>query len=46
MAMLLEDLLDLVETHGNIVLAAVLNRSIGAKDVMKELRGRDLNNGT
>ena len=39
MAMILEDLMDLVEEHGQIVLAAILTREIGAKQVLKELRG-------
>lgn len=42
MTILLEDLLDLIEEHGNLVIAAVLNRQITAKEVMKELRGEDL----
>lgn len=42
MTILLEDLLDLIETHGNIVLATILNRQLGVKDVVKELRGKEL----
>lgn len=45
MTILLEDLLDLIEKHGNLVIAAILNRQITAKEVMKELRGEALNNG-
>ncbi|MFA6973091.1 MAG: hypothetical protein WC208_17060 [Gallionella sp.] len=46
MSILLEDLLSLVESHGNVVLAAVLDRRIGAQDVVKELRGKELKDGT
>ena len=45
MVMLLEDLLDLVEAHGNIVLAAILDRRMGSREVIKELRGKELDNG-
>lgn len=42
MSTLLEDLLDLIDEHGNIVIAAILNRSIGAKEVVKELRSKEV----
>jgi hypothetical protein len=42
MSALLEDLLDLIDTHGDIVIAAILNRCLGTKDVMQELRGKEL----
>ena len=38
MVVLLEGTLDLIDEHGNIVLAAILNQAIGAKEVVKELR--------
>jgi hypothetical protein len=44
MAILLEDTLDLMDAHGGIILAAIINRGLGAKDIIKELReagGRD-----
>jgi len=37
MVILLEDLLDLVEKHGDIVLAAIINRTISAQQVVKGL---------
>jgi len=37
MVILLEDLLDLVEKHGDIVLAALINRSLSARQVVKGL---------
>ena len=46
MVALLEDLLDLIDSHGNIVLAAILDRKLGSADVLKELRGKDFSNGT
>lgn len=46
MVVLLEDLLDLLDSHGNIILAAILDRKLGAADVIKELRGRELSSGT
>jgi hypothetical protein len=46
MVALLEDLLDLIDSHGNIVLAAILDRKLGAADVLKELRGKDFSSGT
>lgn len=36
-ALLLDDLLDLIEENGEIVLAAILNRTINASHVMKGL---------
>jgi hypothetical protein len=37
MAMLLDDLLDLVEEHGEIVIAAILERSIATRNILKGL---------
>ncbi len=42
MSILLEDVLDLIDTHGEIVLAAIINRSIGAKHVVRELREKEI----
>lgn len=46
MVILLEDLLDMIDAHGNIVLAAILNRKIGAKDIVKDFRNLEDNDGT
>lgn len=47
MNILLSDLLDLVESHGNIVIAAIINRSLSAQNVVKDFRGKEMNkNGT
>uniref|UniRef100_A0A6M3JD02 Uncharacterized protein n=1 Tax=viral metagenome TaxID=1070528 RepID=A0A6M3JD02_9ZZZZ len=37
MVILLEDLLDLIEKHGNIVLAAIIDRTISSQQVIKGL---------
>lgn len=37
MAILLEDLLDLIEKHGDIVLAAVISRTISAQQIITGL---------
>jgi hypothetical protein len=37
MVILLEDLLDLVEQHGDIVLAAIINRAVTARQVITGL---------
>jgi hypothetical protein len=46
MAILLEDVLDMVDLHGGIVLAAVINRGLGARDVVKEFRDIGGQSGT
>ena len=38
LCILLEDLMDLVDEHGEIVLAAILQRKIKARDIMKGLK--------
>jgi len=37
MVILLEDLLDLIEKHGDIVLAAIINRTISSQQVITGL---------
>lgn len=37
MVILLEDLLDLIDSHGNIVLAAIINRTLSTQQVIKGL---------
>ena len=45
MAMLLDDLLDLVEEHGEIVIAAILERSIATRNILKGLPKEVRKNG-
>lgn len=40
---LLEDFLNLVDEHGNLVIAAVLNRSINVSDIVKDI-GKEIPN--
>jgi len=37
MVILLEDLLDLIEEHGDIILAGLINRSLSAQHIVKGL---------
>jgi len=41
MNLLLEDLLSLIETEGDIVIMAIVNRAIGIEDVMQHLPRRE-----
>ena len=38
-ATMLEDLMDLIDQEGEIVLAAILSRQLGVRFIMKELKG-------
>lgn len=40
MSILLEDILDLVEAHGNIVLAAIIDRTLSARHIVKGLNSQ------